>query len=183
MLLKNETFLFSEFIAGVNNIIYPQVRSKGLDYECTVSGDVDDSYVGDEMKLQQILVNVLGNAVKFTEKGKVTLDVSVSARTGNRVKLRFVVGDTGCGIAEEDLGRIFDALSRGSSTTSVFVGTGCLAITKKLAGLMRRRTARSIEGVGSEFSGQPPDNGRDGGQPAELPINLRDLKTLIVDTT
>ena len=185
MLLKNETFLFSEFIAGVNNIIYPQVRSKGLDYECTVSGDVDDSYVGDEMKLQQILVNVLGNAVKFTERGKVTLDVSVSARTGNRVKLRFVVGDTGCGIAEEDLGRIFDAFEQvDTSTTSVFGGTGLgLAITKNLAGLMGGAvTARSIVGVGSEFTVDIPlTTDETAVIPQRYPINLRDLKTLIVD--
>jgi signal transduction histidine kinase len=75
---ENERFLFPEFIAGVNNIIYPQVRAKGIDYECTVSNEVADAYIGDEMKLQQMLVNVLGNAVKFTAKGKISLDISGS---------------------------------------------------------------------------------------------------------
>jgi len=185
MLLKNEPFLFSEFIAGVNNIIYPQVRAKGIDYECTVSNEVEDSYVGDEMKLQQILVNVLGNAVKFTARGKISLDVSVYAREGNQEKLRFIVNDTGCGIAEENLGRIFDAFEQvETSTTSVFGGTGLgLAITKNLAVLMGGSiSVRSILGVGSEFTIDIPLTADETVAKPCAPLpSLQNLHTLIVD--
>jgi two-component system sensor histidine kinase/response regulator len=185
MLLKNESFTFQEFIAGVNNIIYPQVRAKGIEYECTVSGELADSYLGDEMKLQQVLVNVLGNAVKFTSRGKISLDVSVLSREGKREKLRFVVGDTGCGIAEGDLGRIFDAFEQvDTTTTTVFGGTGLgLAITKNLVNLMGGIVnVRSIVGVGSEFTIDVPLTADE--TALRLPKfqpNLQNLHTLIVD--
>ena len=130
-----------DFMTSVSNIIYPQTASKGLEYECTVSGEADDLYIGDEMKLRQVLVNVLGNAVKFTQKGRISLDVSVTSRTPKGVTMRFVVNDTGCGIAEENLSAIFEAFEQvDSSTTSSFGGSGLgLAITKNLLGLMPPR--------------------------------------------
>lgn len=184
MLIKNEVFLFSEFILGINNIIYPQSRTKGIDFECTVSNEIDDSYIGDEMKLQQILVNVLGNALKFTEKGRVALDISVVSREGSMAKLRFVVNDTGCGISEENQARIFDAFEQvDTSTTSVFGGTGLgLAITKNLANLMGGSiSVRSIVGIGSEFTIDIPlETYETTVQP--IPVhNLRNMHTLIVD--
>jgi two-component system sensor histidine kinase/response regulator len=185
MLLKNESFVFAEFIAGVNNIIFPQVRGKGLDYECTVASEVEDSYIGDEMKLQQILVNVLGNAVKFTARGKISLDVSVAGREGDQHKLRFVVNDTGCGIAEDDLPRIFDAFEQvDTSTTTVFGGTGLgLAITKNLTTLMGGSvTVRSIVGIGSEFTITVPlKSDENVVRSVRFPANLQNLHTLIVD--
>ena len=185
MLLKNESFLFSEFVSGVNNIIFPQARSKGLDYECTVSNEIDDSYIGDEMKLQQILVNVLGNAVKFTARGKVSLDMSLVSRDGNQAKLRFVVNDTGCGISEENQSRIFDAFEQvDTSTTTVFGGTGLgLAITKNLVTLMGGSVSvRSIVGVGSEFTIDVPLTMDEAvvARPKFI-HNLQNLHALIVD--
>jgi signal transduction histidine kinase/PAS domain-containing protein/ActR/RegA family two-component response regulator len=155
MLLKSESFSFPEFIAGVNNIIRPQIRAKGVDYECTVSGEIGDAYIGDEMKLQQVLVNVLGNAVKFTEHGKITLDVSVTGRDRDLEKLRFIVRDTGCGIAEADVNRIFEAFEQvDASTTTVYGGTGLgLAITRNLVNLMGGNiSVRSVIAAGSEFT-------------------------------
>ncbi|HUM84037.1 MAG TPA: response regulator [Lachnospiraceae bacterium] len=185
MLLKNESFMFPEFISEVDNIIYPQVRAKGIDYECTVSNDVSDAYLGDEMKLQQILVNVLGNAVKFTSKGKISLDVSIAGREPNLEKLRFVVSDTGCGIAEENLMRIFDAFEQvDTSTTTVFGGTGLgLAITKNLVNLMGGSvTVRSIVGVGSEFTIDIPMTVDEAvAKPLKMRPNLQNMHTLIVD--
>jgi len=185
MLLKNDRFLFAEFISGVNNIIFPQVRAKGLDYECIVSSEVDDSYIGDETKLQQVLVNVLGNAVKFTSRGKISLEISVLSREANLAKLRFVVNDTGCGIAEEDFGRIFDAFEQvDTSTTTVFGGTGLgLAITKNLVGLMGGSiSVRSIVGVGSEFTVDVPLTADEAVvRMPKLPPNLQNMHALIVD--
>ena len=185
MLIKNEKFAFAEFISGINNIIYPQVRSKGIDYECTVSSEIRDYYIGDEMKLQQALVNVLGNAVKFTEKGKISLNVSVLKHESDREKIRFVINDTGCGIAEDDLERVFGAFEQSdTSTTTVFGGTGLgLAITKNLIDLMSGSiSARSIVGVGSEFTlDLPLAADPDVVHAVKLPDDLKDLNTLIVD--
>ena len=69
MTVKNEEFSFARLLAQVNTIISGQCRDKGIDYECRVKGSVDDYYIGDEMKLRQIMVNILGNAVKFTPEG------------------------------------------------------------------------------------------------------------------
>ena len=185
MLLKNESFLFPEFLSGISNIIYPQARAKGLDYECVVSGEIGDSYIGDEMKLQQTLVNVLGNAVKFTAKGKISLNICLLGREANQEKLRFVVSDTGCGIAERDLNRIFDAFEQvDTSTTAVFGGTGLgLAITRNLVNLMGGSiSVRSIVGVGSEFTLDIPLT-PDVTVLQEIKVqpNLQNLHTLIVD--
>ena len=185
MLLKNESFRFSELMANVNNIIYPQTVSKGLDYECMVSGETDDLYIGDEMKLQQILVNILGNAVKFTAKGKVSLDVSIVSRNSKNVKMRFVVNDTGCGIAENRLSDIFEAFEQvDNSTTTVFGGSGLgLAISKNLAGLMGGSiSVRSIVGIGSEFTVEVPLTAdRSEAASVKPPLNLRNLQALVVD--
>jgi signal transduction histidine kinase/CheY-like chemotaxis protein len=185
MLLKNDRFSFPEFVSGVNNMIYPQARSKGIDYECTVSSEICDSYIGDEMKLQQVLVNVLGNAVKFTEKGKISLDISMLGRDQKQEKIRFVINDTGCGIAEANLSRIFDAFEQvDTSTTTVFGGTGLgLAITKNLVALMGGNiSVRSIVGVGSEFTIDVPLTVDTASLRApKLQPNLQNLHVLIVD--
>ncbi len=185
MLLKNDSFSFPEFIAEINNLIYPQVHSKEIDFECTVSSEICDSYIGDEMKLQQVLVNVLGNAVKFTDKGKISLDVSILGREKKQEKIRFVVSDTGCGIAAANLERIFDAFEQvDTSTTTVFGGTGLgLAITKNLVGLMGGSiSVRSIVGVGSEFTVDVPLTVDQTVLHApKLQTDLQDLHALIVD--
>ena len=159
MLLKNETFSFRDFISGINTMIYNQTRSKGLDYECTVSSEIAESYVGDAMKLQQILINILGNAVKFTPSGKVTFHVHPLSHAGNQSVVRFTVNDTGIGIHEDFMDRLFEPFEQSdTSTTSVFGGTGLgLAITKNLVNLMGGSIhVRSIVGVGSEFTVDVP---------------------------
>lgn len=155
MLLKNESFRFSEFINGINTIIYGQAESKGLDYECLISQDIEEAYIGDAMKLQQVLINVLGNAVKYTESGKISLEVRQISRKKEQALLRFVVNDTGCGISDEFLPKIFDAFEQEDTTsTKSFAGTGLgLAISKNIVNLMGGAIrVRSIVGVGSEFS-------------------------------
>ena len=159
MLLKNEKFLFRDFIGGINTMIYNQTRAKGLDYECTVSSEIAEAYIGDAMKLQQILINILGNAVKFTEKGKVSLDIHPVSARGNESVVRFVVNDTGVGIREEFQSKIFEPFEQAdTSTTVTFGGTGLgLAITKNLVDLMGGSIrVRSIVGVGSEFTADIP---------------------------
>jgi len=155
MLLKNEKFLFRELIQEVNTLIYNQAKAKHLDYECIVDSDVQDAFIGDAMKLQQVLINVLGNAVKYTKQGKITFEVQMASVKNRICNLRFVVNDTGCGIGENYLERIFEPFEQADmSTTTTFGGTGLgLAITKSLVDLMGGSIkVRSIVGVGSEFT-------------------------------
>ncbi len=154
MMLKNESFIFREFITSINTMIYNQATGKGLDYECIVSSEIEENYIGDGMKLQQVLVNILGNAVKFTQKGKISLEVMMIEKKDKTQKLRFIVSDTGCGISDEDIQQIFDPFSQvDTSTTTPFGGTGLgLAITRNLVNMMGGSVyVRSIVDIGSEF--------------------------------
>jgi len=185
MLLKNEKFLFRDFISGINTMVYNQTRQKGLDYECTVSSEIAEAYIGDSMKLQQILVNILGNAVKFTKSGKVTIDIHPLSGKNNQSVVRFAVNDTGIGIRDEALERIFEPFEQGdNSATSAFGGTGLgLAITKNLVELMGGSIrVRSIVGVGSEFTADIPLAIDESVlvQP-RLDMHFEKMKTLIVD--
>ncbi len=139
IIVKNEEFSFANALAQVNTIISEQCREKGLVYECRVKGTVDDYYIGDDMKLRQIMINILGNAVKFTPPGgTVTFVVEAAARFHGKSTLRFVISDTGIGMSREYLPRLFDAFSQeDSSSTSRFGSTGLgMAITKSFVELM-----------------------------------------------
>ena len=104
MLLKSEKIPTDEFLNGINSICYAQAAARGVDYECILDPVLDDYYIGDAMKLQQVLINILSNAIKFTnEGGKVTLSAALHRRTKNDAVLRFIVNDTGVGMSEEFL--------------------------------------------------------------------------------
>ena len=154
--VKNEEFSFANMLAQVNTIIGGQCRDKGLGYECRVKGAVDDYYIGDDMKLRQVLINILGNAVKFTPAGgSVEFNVEEAARFSGKSTLRFVIRDTGIGMRKEFLPRLFDAFSQeDSSTTSRFGSTGLgMAITKSYIELMHGTVAvESEKGKGTTFT-------------------------------
>ena len=98
MVLKNEEFSFREFLDQINIIINGQCQDKGLRYECQIIGQMSDYYYGDDMKLKQVLINILGNSVKFTEApGTVTLTAEQVNRFEGMCTLRFVMKDTGIG--------------------------------------------------------------------------------------
>ena len=156
MLLKSEKIPTEEFLNGINSICYSQAEAKGVDYECIVAPVIDDYYIGDAMKLQQVLINILSNAIKFTrEGGKVTFSMEQRKRTKNDALLRFVVNDTGVGMSEEFLPHIFEPFSQESTgTTALYGGTGLgLAISKNIVDLMDGRiVVHSIKGIGTEFT-------------------------------
>jgi PAS domain S-box-containing protein len=110
--------------------------------------------IGDPTRIRQILINFLGNAIKFTEQGSITLRAGILAQDDSSVSIRFAVEDTGIGIPEEAQNRIFDAFEQAeASTTRRFGGTGLgLAISRKLARMMGGDTGlNSTPGVGSSF--------------------------------
>ena len=139
MTVKNEEFSFAKALAQVNTIISGQCRDKGIEYECRVKGTVDDYYIGDEMKLRQVMINILGNAVKFTPSGgSVTFVVEPTAKFDGKTTLRFIISDTGIGMSQEFLPKLFDAFSQeDSSSTNRYGSTGLgMAITRSFIELM-----------------------------------------------
>ena len=156
MVIKQEEFSLSEMLAQVNAIISGQCGDKGLHYEYRMKGREGSCFIGDEMKLRQVLINVLGNAVKFTMKeGTVTFTVEETARFGGKATLRFLVSDTGIGISEDYLPFIFDAFSQeDSSSTNKYGSTGLgMAISKSIVELMNGQiSVKSEKGKGTTFT-------------------------------
>ena len=154
--LTTGEFAIAKTLEQVNTIIGGQCNDKGVEYECHVNGDLDDYYIGDDMKLRQVMINVLGNAVKFTPVGgKVTFTVEEIARAQGKSTLQFTIADTGIGISEEYLPKIFDAFSQEDSTAANKYGsTGLgLPITKSLVELMGGTIdVESEKGVGTTFT-------------------------------
>ena len=127
MLLKNEKIPMEDFLCGINSICYPQAASKAVDYECIVDPVLDDYYIGDAMKLQQVLINILSNAIKYTPSGgsvMVNIDELVCDEPGYMM-VRTRVSDTGIGMSQDYLTKIFDAFTRERNTTkSKITGSG-----------------------------------------------------------
>ena len=139
MTLNNEEFSFAKLLTQINTIISGQCRDKGLAYDCSVKGEIGDYYIGDDMKLRQVMINILGNAVKFTPSGgTVTFVVESAARFNGKTTLRFIISDTGIGMSQEFLPKLFDAFSQeDSSKTNRFGSTGLgMAITRNIVELM-----------------------------------------------
>ncbi len=155
MVLRREEFAFSAMLEQINTMVMSQCRDKGLTYECRILSRVDDDYIGDDMKLKEVLINILSNAIKFTEApGSVTLTVERTAMFEDQSTLRFGIRDTGIGIDEEYLPKIFDAFSQeDSSRKSKYGSTGLgMAITKRLVDMMNGSiSVTSQKGVGTEF--------------------------------
>ena len=164
-----------------------RAHEKGLELACHVPGDVPDDVLGDPGRLRQIVVNLVGNAVKFTERGEVVTRVRVETRSEHEVVLRFSVTDTGIGIPEEKQRLIFEPFTQADgSTTRKHGGTGLgLAITNQLVEMMGGRIwLESEEGRGSTFHftarfGVP--RGDLVRREAALPSDLHNLAVLIVD--
>ncbi|MBR2547786.1 MAG: response regulator [Eubacterium sp.] len=139
MTVKNEEFSFAKMLAQINTIISDQCREKSIEYECRVKGAVDDYYIGDDMKLRQVLINILGNAVKFTPSGgTIRFVVEATARFNGKTTLCFIISDTGIGMSKEYLPKLFDAFSQeDSSNTNRYGSTGLgMALTKSFVELM-----------------------------------------------
>ena len=155
MIIKHEEFSFSKLLEAINTMFSSQCQEQGLNYQCHINGEVDDCYIGDSMKLRQVLINILGNAVKFTpEGGGVELKVERTAHFDDKSTLRFTISDTGIGMSEEFLPHIFDTFAQeDSSTTTKYGSSGLgLAITKNIVEMMNGNIeVRSTKGVGTTF--------------------------------
>ncbi|MBS7455920.1 ATP-binding protein [Coralloluteibacterium stylophorae] len=152
---SDEDFSLSELLRGVQVMLVPPAHAKGLGFELEVGREVPDGLHGDATHVRQVLVNLLGNAIKFTEEGRVSLKVSLLGRDENGgSRLRFSVRDTGIGIPAEALERIFDAFEQvDTGHARRYGGTGLgTTISKALVTLMGGRVGvDSEEGAGSHF--------------------------------
>ena len=156
IVLRKEEFSFSAMLEQINTMVMSQCSDKGLHYECRLLSRVDDYYIGDDMKLKEVLINILSNAIKFTEApGSVTLTIERTARFENQSTLRFCIRDTGIGMDKEFIPNIFDAFSQADSgRTNKYGSTGLgMAITKSIVEMMNGTiSVESEKDVGTEFA-------------------------------
>lgn len=154
MELVEEDYYFDQLMMGVEDIIAARLQEKRIRFEINMGDPLPQIVRGDKMKIHQILINILGNAVKFTEKGKITLDIDFNPRQDGKLQISFMVTDTGIGIKKEDMGKLFNRFSQVDGRYNRKVeGTGLgLVLSRKLARLMGGDVTASSEfGVGSCF--------------------------------
>lgn len=149
----------SSILNSMNNIVTPRAKAKGLEFVIDASTDLPDILFGDEVRIRQIITNVVNNAVKYTREGCVTLYVSAGEphifKAGQSMDLIIRVLDTGIGIKKEDIDRIFGRFERmDMKQNSAIEGTGLgLAITRQLLEMMNGEiSVSSVYGEGSEFT-------------------------------
>jgi CheY-like chemotaxis protein len=173
-------------LEDVLQILGVRAAQKGIELAGRIDPEMPDAVRGDPGRLRQVVVNLVGNAIKFTERGEVVLEACVESRTADDITLHFRVRDTGIGIPADKQRHLFAAFAQvDSSTTRKYGGTGLgLAITRQLAGLMGGRAwVESEAGRGSTFHftarfGLLPEGTIH--RPAS-PIGLKDLPVLVVD--
>jgi len=160
LLIEDKPFVLRRCVEDTLCILYPVVKIKGIGLDFTVAGDVPQVMIGDQTRINQVLTNLAGNAVKFTEKGKVEIRVSVGrSAPGAKRKVTFTVTDTGIGIPSDKKHLLFQSFSQvDESHSRSYGGTGLgLAISKEIVERMGGEIAcTSEEGVGSTFSFSVP---------------------------
>jgi len=155
MTLELRPFSLAASIASVESVLLPLVRKRGLAWSVTVDSDVPTHCIGDALRLEQILVNLAANAVKFTEAGSVTLRVALQELKGERATLRFEVVDSGIGMTPEQAAHVFESYRQGDrGTARRYGGTGLgLSISRHLVEAMGGTiSVRTALGAGSTFT-------------------------------
>ena len=186
MTIKKEEFSFAKALEQVNTIISDQCHDKGIAYDCKVTGQVDDYYIGDVMKLKQVMINILGNAVKFTpEGGTIRFLIEEGRRFDRRAVLKLVISDTGIGISKEFLPHIFDPFSQEESASAARYGSTGLGmpITKSIVELMNGHIeVVSEKGKGTTFTVTVTLGESDRKQQAdEAELMPQDMSVLVID--
>jgi len=152
-------YLLASLVNDVVTIIKMRLMDKPIRFYTNIAGDIPDSLIGDEMRVRQILINLLANAVKYTEKGNIGLAIVQEKRTDDVIWLRITVSDTGYGIKPENTEKLFDDFVRmDTKKNRALEGTGLgLAIVKKLCAAMGGDVAVTSEyGMGSSFTVRIP---------------------------
>jgi two-component system, sensor histidine kinase and response regulator len=178
-------FQLDEVISTVATLTAQKANEKGLEFLIHVAPAIPEQLRGDPLRLGQILTNFVNNAIKFTERGEISLNIDLLERTGEKVQLKFSVRDTGIGMTREQAAKLFQPFSQADmSTTRKHGGTGLgLSISRKLAELMGGRVwLESEPGVGSTFNFTIwLEVGSTTGWGKIIPEELSRLRVLIVD--
>ncbi len=181
-------FSLRELLESVVHLLSVKTYQKNLAFFCEHPADMPDIFIGDPTRIRQVLINLIGNALKFTEKGNICIKVEIAESHQNDFHLKFSVTDTGIGIPPDKLGTLFDSYSQADrSTTRTYGGTGLgLTISKKLVELMGGQlTVSSRVGKGSIFRFTLPMVCPDPAQNSctlDLPDKLKGSKVIIADT-
>ena len=153
--IEHTPFEFAPLVNDVLRLMTPQIKDKGLSSECKLPADLPQTLIGDPLRIRQVLLNLIGNAVKFTLTGRIVVSAQVVETAASDMMLAVDIADTGIGIPADRLEAIFHAFAQADgSTTRNFGGTGLgLTISSQLVDLMGGRlTVQSQEGGGSTFS-------------------------------
>lgn len=154
MEIERITFDLEEVMGNLSTIVGNRSQEKNLEFLMQTDPDVPTLLIGDPLRLSQVLINLAGNAVKFTTQGEVMVRVELARETGDQVVLRFSVKDTGIGMSQKEIGKLFRPFTQAdASITRKFGGTGLgLTISKRLVEMMGGRIwVESTPGVGSNF--------------------------------
>jgi len=152
--VEHTEFTFEALLDNVVNLVGTRAAQRNLALILDVASDVPTTLMGDPLRLGQALINFVSNAIKFTERGQINIEVCLHERSESDALLYFAVKDTGIGLSEEQMGRLFQSFQQAdTSTTRQYGGTGLgLAIAKKLAKLMGGTVGvESVVGQGSTF--------------------------------
>jgi len=183
--IESVDFVLEGLLEDVATLVAEKAGKKQLELVIDVAADVPALFVGDALRLRQILINFASNAVKFTEVGEVAITITVRERTATDVLLHFAVTDTGIGLTQEQIGRLFQSFQQAdASTTRKYGGTGLgLAISKQLANLMGGEVGvESTPGMGSQFWFTARLGIKEGAQLQRQPrADLRGRRLLVVD--
>jgi PAS domain S-box-containing protein len=167
--IESISFDLASVLESVRTLLYPAIAQKGLRYTCVIDHEISPWLAGDPGRLRQVCLNIIGNAVKFTERGEIRVHVGIESGSANAAALRFEITDTGIGIAADKQASIFDAFSQAdTSTARKFGGSGLgLSICKRLVELMDGAIGfSSNEGCGTTFWFSLPYNR---GEPDHMP--------------
>ncbi len=185
--LDPQTFRLRDSLGDTMKTLAVRAHEKNLELLWHTAADVPDRLVGDAGRLRQILVNLTGNAIKFTEQGEVAVNVELESRTESHARLRFSVRDTGIGVPEDKQALIFEAFAQAdASTTRSYGGTGLgLSISRQLVRMMGGNLAlNSEQGQGSTFYFSvdlPISLIQEDGSKQEFNFDLTGVRVLVVD--
>lgn len=154
LIIKREPFDLTVLLNSIYEIYKIAAENKGIIFELNIDKNIPSKIIGDQMRLRQIIINLISNAIKFTDKGEITLIVERYEMTDKSISLLFKVKDTGIGIPEEKLPFIFEKYAQFEASSKIYEGSGLgLTITKQLIELMNGKiSVESKTGKGTTFT-------------------------------
>ena len=195
--MENVEFSITDVLQQMSNLFEPKIKEKGLAFDVSAPPDLPPKIKGDSLRLAQVLLNLIGNSVKFTKDGGLSLSVEEIARDQAKIRLRFTIKDTGIGMTPGQIKGLFKPFSQAdTSTTRKYGGTGLgLAISKKLAQMMNGKIwCTSEPGQGSNFyltaefelmsevepAAEEAARSKDDGTLPTMPLNWSEVKPILL---